>query len=1111
MVFERAFTTFVSLSIVALASAVLPPLTADKETIERASAAEVRFNQTLSAGAGHLCSINGDGELACWGLNLDGQVGDGTEEIRDTLTQVGVEDDWLTVSAGNRFTCAIRQRKANSGSLWCWGANDFGQLGIGSLEEKSTPTQVGRASDWVTVSTGRDHACAVRTNGGLYCWGSDDFGQVGNGAVESSDVLSPIRVGADQVWTRVSSGYGSTLAVDSNGNLWGWGFNDVGQLGDGTTTNREQPTQIGSDDDDEWAEPIAARPYDWEPTWWSTTSSFFSCALKTDGSLWCAGDNSSGQFGDGSYDSSNVFVRSGGNTNTYLSASIGESYMCGVQMDGSLWCWGSNDYVTVAPYSPEDYFVDPEQVGALSNWVAVAVGPSGDLDVNPWYFNAGACAMNTSGALFCWGSNDIGQQGRGLWARDIGGSWESATAGRGFSCGIRSGSGTAECWGTNSYGRMGTGEPADAVDAEPRTIANDDVTGWSEIFGARYLSCGIASAGAPIGSAWCWGNTRSGGLGNGDYSGSYELTPIRVGNASCASDPDCDYNFAWTKLSPGVFSACGITTSGELWCWGEGSAGELGDGESGTEYYDYYYLEPHRSTALFRVGTAGGGIPTSDWIDIASNSTGIANGAFRCGIREVSDDAGTLWCWGGGPIGNGNLVPNQVGSDDDWVKVALGSQHACAIKHDQSLWCWGINNNGELGIGAAGNQAAPTRVGASSDWIDIALGWEMSCGIRTVVDEDSGEPSSLYCWGDNSANILGKPATVANSNIPLRVRVDFNPERVSMTESHACVFGGGAIGCHGSAYELELGTWMAREGTSSTMLLPTSARLPEPRSGGAGGGGEPGNLSPSINCAEGGILPDEGSEIQDIELSASQESVAANASLAGDEDRVFGKILTGTRSSGVRIAHIGSNCVVEIITSTGALQIIGSDFVGPTAKRAFIWSEQSGWEPLATIGGNLNGPVNLPTILFDRTGHYIVAITDGTEEVATDAMWGTKSALISLWITTPRFVVTFAPDSARLSAKAKRVLSRVAEEIARFPGEQGVVVTGFLNPFTRQSGGPDRVPLTLANLRAERIRRYLIKLGLNLPIASQTAERGSDRTKSKNRKGVIVINWGTGT
>ena len=281
----------------------------------------------------------------------------------------------------------------------------------------------------------------------------------------------------------------------------------------------------------------------------------------------------------------------------------------------------------------------------------------------------------------------------------------------------------------------------------------------------------------------------------------------------------------------------------------------------------------------------------------------------------------------------------------------------------------------------------------------------------------------------------------------------------------------------------------------------------------SGSGGSPGSGGggPTAACSVNGTLPALGSDMPDLIPGTSGASIATSMDRAGSIGRPFGSVTDERFQRGVRKVTVGESCATEVITRKGRLQFTGSTYVGSDSASAFIWSEGTGWKRLASATGGSTSSVTLPVIKFDEIGHYVIAITNGTGAAGTESMWGTRSALISVWVTTPRFVVKFTPDSARLSARAKRVLSSVMSEIALIPSEISVNVKGYLNPFIREYRRWQNVPLTVADLRTDRIFRYLLDQGLRIPVVPEDSSRGENPLKVPNRKGVIVINWGTGT
>jgi hypothetical protein len=203
---------------------------------------------TVSTGDSSTCAIRTDGTLWCWGGNGDGGLGVGDTNDRLTPTQVGSATTWASVSTakGDDYTCATR----TDGTLWCWGDNVSGQLGTGDTKNRLAPVQVGTAATWASVSvtngdgaTGDQYTCATRTDGTLWCWGGNGAGQLGTG--DTSSQLIPTQVGTATTWASVSAGWANACATRTDGTLWCWGDNTFGQLGTGDTTARLIPTEVG--------------------------------------------------------------------------------------------------------------------------------------------------------------------------------------------------------------------------------------------------------------------------------------------------------------------------------------------------------------------------------------------------------------------------------------------------------------------------------------------------------------------------------------------------------------------------------------------------------------------------------------------------------------------------------------------------------------------------------------------------------------------------------------------------------------------------------------------------------------------------------------------------
>jgi alpha-tubulin suppressor-like RCC1 family protein len=385
---------------------------------------------SVALGYAHTCAIKMDGSLWCWGNNSHGQLGDGTggdSSLPNRIMSAGVSE----ISLGGYHTCAIKM----DSSLWCWGNNSHGQLGDGTNTDKNTPVQI-MPSGVVAVALGNSHTCAIKQDGSLWCWGWNSFGQLGYGT--NTDKSLPVQIISSGV-SSVSLGGYHTCAIKIDGSLWCWGNNLQGQLGDGTRTNKNTPVQIMSSG-------VKA----------VSLGDFHTCAIKQDGSLWCWGDNEKGQLGDETYYGSHTAYPVRIISSGVSSVSLGWKHTCAVKTDGSLWCWGYNGYgqvgvpIVVWPWSIN--VTSPVQI-ISSGTSAVSAGSNH------------TCAVKTDGSLWCWGDNRYGQLGNGTSGvftsiftpvQIMSSGVKAVSLGGLHTCAIKQG-GSLWCWGWNDYGQLGKG------------------------------------------------------------------------------------------------------------------------------------------------------------------------------------------------------------------------------------------------------------------------------------------------------------------------------------------------------------------------------------------------------------------------------------------------------------------------------------------------------------------------------------------------------------------------------------------------------------------------------------------------------------------------------
>ncbi|WP_165585136.1 T9SS type A sorting domain-containing protein [Chryseobacterium sp. FH2] len=279
------------------------------------------WKETVAAGSFNSAFIKADGTLWTTGYNQYGILGDGTTNS-NTLQKIGLANDWKKISMSFRHVIAVK----TNGTLWAWGNNEYGNLGDGTNIQKNYPIQIGNDTNWNMVITDYSgySSGAIKSDGTLWRWGKNDVGQIGDGTTVDKNI--PIQIGVDNNWTKIAIGEKHTLAIKSDGTLWTWGFNGWGALGLGNSYYYQYtPIQLGTSND--WLEISAGQ-----------SSSY---AIKSNGTLWAWGQNDKGQLGDGSTVDKMIPIQIG-NDNNWISISANYENCLGLKNDGSLWSWGQN-------------------------------------------------------------------------------------------------------------------------------------------------------------------------------------------------------------------------------------------------------------------------------------------------------------------------------------------------------------------------------------------------------------------------------------------------------------------------------------------------------------------------------------------------------------------------------------------------------------------------------------------------------------------------------------------------------------------------------------------------------------------------------------------------
>lgn len=342
----------------------------------------------LVAGRDFTCARLASGHLDCWGAGEDGQLGDGAGEDRPGPTRVVTEDGAplagvIAAAAGSNHACAV----TSDGSLWCWGDNDFGELGLpttvpGLLRARQVLSGDGAPlADIASVAAGSAHTCAATREEQVVCFGANAASQLGRSQEELSASAEPLAAPLTEV-ALLASGQGAshTCALRRDGSVWCWGSNSAGQLGDGTVENGTTPLPIL---------PAGAAVH-------LAAAETQTCAVLADRSISCWGT----ALGEGGGEPV-LTPRALAGVNDAARVAVGSSAGCALRSNGELSCWGSGPPLSEAAPSAPALVLEGDPAG-------VALG------------HRHACAIRAGQGVTCWGADDEGQLGDGTVAEQSG-------------------------------------------------------------------------------------------------------------------------------------------------------------------------------------------------------------------------------------------------------------------------------------------------------------------------------------------------------------------------------------------------------------------------------------------------------------------------------------------------------------------------------------------------------------------------------------------------------------------------------------------------------------------------------------------------------------------
>lgn len=499
---------------------------------------------TLAAGANHTCALLQSGAIQCWGDNTNGQLGDGATVSRPTPAPViGLVAAATALAAGTNHTCAILV----DGRVQCWGDNARGQLGDGSREDHPTAVLIRNVSDTIVrVTAGNFHTCALAADGDLYCWGTNNRGQLGNGTMESS--RTPLRVpGTPGDATALGAGVDHTCAIFKAGAVYCWGSNRARQLGQDAPGIATIPRFIQPAAQENGVAPVNGLPA-------IAGGRYHTCLITPSRGVQCWGRNSNGQVGDGTQLPHSRPINVSGLSSGVTALALGAEHTCALLQHGGVQCWGSNQFGQLGDGATTERLTPTAVIGLAGAVAALVAGDSH------------TCALVQPGGVKCWGANSAGQLGDGttmpsafpVAVAGLSSGVVALTAGAEHSCALLQ-SGGVKCWGANLVGQLGDGSqlnratPVDVLGLSSGVIALD-------AGGAH--SCAVTDAGG----VQCWGANNDGQLGDG--SGVNQLQPVAVTGLPGAI----------TTIAAGIAHSCGLTTANGVTCWGGNETGQLGDG-----------------------------------------------------------------------------------------------------------------------------------------------------------------------------------------------------------------------------------------------------------------------------------------------------------------------------------------------------------------------------------------------------------------------------------------------------------------------------------------------------------------------------------------------------
>lgn len=617
----------------------------------------------MAAGDAHTCAILLNGTVRCWGANSSGELGYGTTGGFTNTPQVAAGLSNVTsIAAGQRHTCAV-----SIGNVFCWGNGTLNQNG--SSGSRNTPTQVAGIANATQVVAGRAHSCARLSSGQVMCWGNNDLGRLGDEFATLGSTALPVLVSGITDATALAAGGDSTCALNANGRARCWGENGAGQLGVNATFQSSVPKRVAAISD---AAQVA--------TGYAT-----ACVRHANGTVSCWGLNDEKQAG---FAGSSFYLSSPRpveGLSSVVSISLGQRHGCALITNGSVRCWGANDYGQLANAVPAQS-ATPMTVPGISTATAITSGESH------------SCALLSQGGIRCWGLNSSGQLGHASTVSsssnpvdvvNLGGVATALAAGDEHTCAVVGAN--VRCWGKNSQRQLGN----NTVVPSNLPVTVQSVAGATAVYAGRNNSCALLAQ-PPANQIWCWGAN--------DLFKSFFLLS--------ASDLD-PINVTWlatrnpAQLTLGPGHSCVRADDSSATCLGSNYSGELGVGTTAAS--------TSTNAFLYRV------------VGLGPMAQIAAGNGFTCARK--SD--GSVWCWGAGDsgqLGDGHSA-QYVGSPqhvvDGKCSMDIDDNGSASAATDGLLLTRAL-------LGFSGTQLTQSALGAGATrntWSAIRAHLVQNCGL----------------------------------------------------------------------------------------------------------------------------------------------------------------------------------------------------------------------------------------------------------------------------------------------------------------------------------------------------------------------------------------------